>query len=240
MRIPAVVRLLTRNPFGTYLYPLAIGAIAFVVIIGVGLIASIGVNSPDELAGMNEGMRWNGAIWSILGPLIGVGVGAMTQHFPLSLGLGLTRREFLVGASIVFLATAAFYSIVIAVMKWIESATNGYGLHVRMFDVVYVGTGTTWQTLVQTFLLLLSALFVGAAFATVVKRFGQLVLWSVIAALVIAAMIASSVVTVTGSWSEVASWAAGSTWGMWMGLLVAIGALGAIAWALLVRRAPVR
>ncbi|KAB1656713.1 hypothetical protein F8O01_10020 [Pseudoclavibacter chungangensis] len=240
MRIRAVVRLHTRNPFGTYLFPFAIGGIAFAVILIVGLIAAISTNDAEDLAAMNEGMRWNGAVWAILGPLIGVGVGAMTQYFPLSLGLGLTRREFLVGTSVVFLATAALYAIVITLLNWLEVATNGYGLHVRMFDVVWVGMDSPWRTLVQTFLLLCAFLFLGAASATVVKRFGQLVLWLVIGVGVLAVVIGSSAVTLAGSWPEVAAWVVDAQWGLWMSLLALLALVGAAAWVLLVRRAPVR
>src|SRR5699024_12786743 len=107
---------------------------------------------------------------------LGYGFTSMAQFFPLALGLGLTRREFAAGLSLVFVGNAAAYSVLITIGKTIESATDGFGLWIRFFDVFYTSTGAPWQTLVQTFLLSLGALFLGAAITAAFLRFGQLFL----------------------------------------------------------------
>lgn len=237
-RTASVIKLHTQRRFNTFGLPLLILAAATSIVLVIGTVANL---NTDDLASMREGMRWNGAIWSILGPLMGVGFTAMLQVFPLSLGLGLTRREFAAGTAAVFAIIAGFFTAIITVLKVIEQATDGFGLSVRIFDVVYVGTGPWWQTLVQTFLLLLMAMFIGAALSTVYLRFGQRGLWIVLTAIGLGWLLVIGLISVTsGAWEAVLTAFAGVAWIGWMGVLVGIGAVAALAWLLLIRRAPVR
>src|SRR5699024_2688732 len=157
------------------------------VILAVGMI--VGTLGAGVQAEMYEGMVYNGAIFALLGPMIAQGFASMGQHFPLALGMGLTRREFAVGLSAVFLLNAAGYALLVTIGKTIEVATEGFGLQVRFFDVFYTSTGAAWQTFVQTFLVIAAVMFLGAAITAGFLRFGQPFLWvgaSVIALLAMA------------------------------------------------------
>lgn len=160
MRSRNVIEMHLVNRMQAFGWPLVGLAIALAVVLGVG--ALIGSQAPEARAEMYDGMQWNGAIFALLGALLGYGFTSMAQFFPLALGLGLTRREFAAGLSLVFVGNAAAYSVLITIGKTIESATDGFGLWIRFFDVFYTSTGAPWQTLVQTFLLILGALFLGA------------------------------------------------------------------------------
>lgn len=238
LRTGSVIRLHARNWSSLLLMPLTIMAITFVVILAIGVIANLVGGNLDN---MYEGMRWNGAVWSGIGPIVALGIGAMLQFFPLSLGLGLTRREFLAGTSVVIVGIAGVFTLLITVLKAIEQATTGWGLRVRMFDTVWVGTGPAWQTAVQTFLVLLTGMLVGAALSTVFLRFGQNVLWLVIAAFALVGVLGAGLVIVL---EDLASWfwstMASMTWGSWMLVLGLVVLVFAGAWVLLVRKAPVR
>lgn len=120
-------------------WPLIAVTFAFLVILGVSLI--VGSQGPEAQAEMYYDLQWNGAIFALLGPLIGYGFTSMGQYFPLALGLGLTRWEFATGLSVVFLGNADFYSVLITIGKIIEKATDGFGLSIRFFDVFYTSTG---------------------------------------------------------------------------------------------------
>ena len=171
--------------------------------------------------------------------LIGYGFISMGQYFPLALGLGLTRREFAAGVSAVFLGNALVYSVLITIGKTIEKATEGFGLGIRFFDVFYTSTGAPWQTLVQTFLLILTVLFLGAAITAAVLRFGQVFLWVAAAILALIGLgILSGVLLLDGfgrSLLDVLTMG----WGPWMGVIAVIGAVSAGAWLVLVRRTQV-
>lgn len=240
-RTASVIQLHTQRRFNTFVLPFIFLGVAFAIVLGIGVIANLSVDDPSQLDGMNEGMWWNGAVWSVLGPLMGFGFTAMLQIFPLSLGLGITRREFAAGTVAVFGIVAATFTVPITVMKVIERATDGFGLRIRVFDVVYVGTGDWWQTAVQTFLLLLMAMFVGAAVSTVFLRWGQRGLWITLTALALVPFVVVATAPVVPGMVEQLFIAFGRvSWIGWMGIIALIGVIAAAAWMLLIRRAPVR
>src|SRR5699024_6331240 len=147
MRIRNVIDMHLVNRMLAFGWPLIAITFALVIILAVGII--VGSQGHEVRAEMYYGMQWNGAIFALLGPMIGYGFTSMGQYFPLALGLGLTRREFATGLSVVFLGNAVAYSVLITIGKTIEKATEGFGLGIRFFDVFYTSTGAPWQTLVQ-------------------------------------------------------------------------------------------
>lgn len=217
--------------------PIALG-IALVVVLSIGAI--LGAQGPEATDGMYEGMRFNGAIFAILGPMIGYGFTSMGQYFPLALGLGVTRREFATGVTLVFLGNAVVYSLLITIGKIIEVATDGFGLQIRFFDVFYVGTGPAWQTLIQSFLVLLTVMFLGAAITTVFLRFGQAFLWTAgaVLALLLVALLAG--IAFLDGFGRALLDLFTMGWGSWMGVIAAICLASAAVWLLLVRRTQAR
>lgn len=238
MRLRSVIDMHTVHRMQAFGWQPIVGAVALVLVLAVGAI--IGSQGPEVRAGMYEGMTWNGAIFSLLGPMIGYGFVSMGQYFPLALGLGLTRREYAAGLSLIFLANAVVYSVIITLGKIIEVATGGFGLQIRFFDVFYTGTGPAWQTLVQTFLLILGVLFLGAAITAAHLRWGQAFLW--IAGIVLGAL----AVTLLAGIIFVGGFGRGLLdlltmgWGPWMAVIALIGAVSAGIWLLLVRRTQAR
>ncbi|ATG52854.1 hypothetical protein CFK38_15965 [Brachybacterium vulturis] len=238
MRSRNVIDMHLVNRMQAFGWPLFAVTIAFMVILAVGLI--VRSQGGEAQAGMYEGMEWNGAIFALLGPLIGYGFTSMGQYFPLALGLGLTRREFAAGVSAVFLGNAVIYSVLITIGKTIERATEGFGLRIRFFDVFYTGTGSSWQTLVQTFLLILAVLFLGAAITAAFQRFGQAFLWLSAAALALIGLGVLAGVVFLDGFGRALLDVLTMGWGPWMGVIAVIGALSAGVWLMLVRRTQVR
>src|SRR5699024_10615149 len=237
MRSRNVIDMHLVNRMQAFGWPLFAVTVAFAVVLSVGLI----MRSQGATAqlGMYEGMQWNGAIFALLGPLIGYGFTSMGQYFPLALGLGLTRREFAAGVSAVFLGNALVYSVLITIGKTIEKATEGFGLGIRFFDVFYTSTGASWQTLVQTFLLILTVLFLGAAITAAFLRFGQAFLWISGAVLALIGLgILSGVLLLDGFGRGLLDLLT-MGWGPWMAVIAVIGVLSAGAWLVLVRRTQV-
>ena len=237
MRSRNVIAMHLVNRMQAFGWPLFAVTVAFAVILAVGLI--VRSQGPAAQAGMYEGMQWNGAIFALLGPLIGYGFTSMGQYFPLALGLGLTRREFAAGLSAVFLSNAVVYSVLITIGKTIEKATDGFGLSIRFFDVFYTSTGAWWQTLVQTFVLILAVLFLGSALTAALQRFGQVFLWVSAAVLALIALgVLAAVVFLDGVGRALLD-VLTMGWGPWMGVIAVIGVLSAGAWLVLVRRTQV-
>lgn len=237
MRLRPVLHLHSVNRMQAFAWPLITTSIALAIVLVIGAI--IGGIDETARAGMSEGMRWNGAIFALLGPMIGYGFVSMGQYFPLALGLGLTRREFAAGLSLVFVLNAVAYTAIVTIGKAIERATGGFGLDVRFFDVVYTSTGSLGQTIVQTFVLILLVLFLGAAITTAFQRFGQPVLWLGGALLALIAVgIFAAVVFVDGVGARLLD-LLGMGWAGWMGVAALVAVLAAGVWLLLVRRTQV-
>ncbi|QUW18202.1 hypothetical protein [Agrococcus sp. Marseille-Q4369] len=246
MRIRNVIQLHTVNRMQAFGWPLLImlASLAIVLVIGgivVNVATAAGAESLAEAReGMNTGMMFNGAIFALLGPLIGFGFTAMGQYFPLALGLGLTRREFAIGTALVFAFNAAFYAVIVTIGKVIEVATGGYGLGVRFFDVVYTGVGEWWQTLIQTFILILGVALIGAAITSAFHRWGQPFLWIfwIALATIVVGILAGALLS-EGFRGLVVDIAA-MGWMPWMVVAAALSAIGGAIWFTLVRRAQAR
>jgi hypothetical protein len=237
MRSRNVIDMHLVNRMQAFGWPLFAVTLAFLIILAVGLI--VRSQGLEAQLGMYEGMEWNGAIFALLGPMIGYGFTSMGQYFPLALGLGLTRREFATGLSTVFLGNAVVYSVLITIGKTVEKATDGFGLHVRFFDVFYTSTGAWWQTLVQTFLLILTVLFLGAAITTAFQRFGQVFLWLGGTVLALLALGILSGVAFLDGFGRALLDLLTMGWGPWMGVIALLGVLSAGLWLVLVRRTQV-
>ncbi|HEX7352170.1 hypothetical protein [Brachybacterium sp.] len=237
MRSRNVIDMHLVNRMQAFGWPLFAVTLAFLIILAVGLI--VRSQGLEAQLGMYEGMEWNGAIFALLGPMIGYGFTSMGQYFPLALGLGLTRREFATGLSTVFLGNAVVYAVLITIGKTVEKATDGFGLHVRFFDVFYTSTGAWWQTLVQTFLLILTVLFLGAAITTAFQRFGQVFLWLGGTVLALLALGILSGVAFLDGFGRALLDLLTMGWGPWMGVIALLGVLSAGLWLVLVRRTQV-
>lgn len=246
MRIRNVVQLHTVNRMQAFGWPLIIMmlSLTLVLIIGAIILTVAGNLGEADLAdareGMRRGMQWNGAIFALLGPLIGFGFTAMGQYFPLALGLGLTRREFAAGTTLVFVGNAILYATIVTIGKVIEVATGGFGVGIRFFDVVYTGIGEWWQTLIQTFLLILSVMLVGAAITTAFHRWGQSFLWIFWISLAIVVVAITGGLLLSEDFRALAQDIGAMGWLPWMGVTAALGAIGAAVWLALVRRAQAR
>lgn len=238
MRTRSVIRMHTVNPMQAFGWPFFIMLLALVVVIVIGAI--VGSQGGQARAAMSEGMAWNGAIFALLGPLIGFGFTSMGQYFPLALGLGVTRREFASGVTLMFLANAVGYAIIVTIGKAIEVATGGFGLSVRFFDVFYTGTGAVWQTFVQTFLVIIVSLFLGAAITAAFLRWGQKFLWTgaAVLAVIVLALLAAGILVdgVADGMLDIILMG----WVPWMAVLAGIGVVSAGVWLLMLRRAQLR
>jgi len=237
MRYRSVIDMHFVNRMQAFGWQLIVAAFALAIILVVGVIVAL--RAPEAQLEMYEGMTWSGAIFALLGPMIGLGFTSMSHYFPLALGMGLTRREFATGLSIVFLGYSSALAVVITIGKIIEAATDGFGLHIRFFDVFYTGTGPAWQTLIQSFLLIVAVLFLGAAITAAFLRFGQPFLWiSAIVLALIGLAIVAAVLLIDGFGRDLLDLLTMS-WGPWMLVIAAIGALSAAVWLHLVRRTQV-
>jgi len=216
-RVWNVVRLhmISKNTFIVIPWLIIAGATVVSLVIPA-LLAYNGVSRAD----ISEGAVNSWAVLSPMWYLCAVAVLAIAQFFPFSLGFGVTRRDFYLGTSLVFLISAIATGAVLATLGEIETATDGWGLGARMYTALFFDQGSWIANFFLFTVIQLGILFVGAAIATVYMRWrmwGMLVFWL---GSVVVIVVALSAITLTDSWTAV-----GET-------LANLGVMGVFAWAL--------
>jgi len=215
-RILTIVRLLFANPSTAIWTPVLI--LTFILLMNIAIYAIIRANIPED----GETANINGGAFFIYVYMLVVAVMTINQAFPLSLGYGSTRRDFLLGFGVFAIVLSIGYSLLLATATAIEEATNGWGVGLNFFT-----TGVLWQTdwwqaisfSVLTFLLFFS---IGAATASVYVRWkaiGMYVFWGALVLIVIGG---GALVTWLGAWGQVGAF------------FVWAGVLGSAAWSLII------
>lgn len=211
--------LITVDRKGLILVPLVSALVAFIIVLGVGVSFLLLNDNQSYRPGLREGMQWSGAIFMVLGPLIATGAAVMASSFGLALGLGLSRREYLRAAMSFYLIQATVSAVFITAVRQLELATDGWGLSVRFFDVIYLGEGEWWQFFIQTLLVILTAALLFAVVSVCLKRWGRTAGYTLsLIVLAVAAVIVVLAATTSGFWQGLAT----TPWAAWMAILFGV------------------
>ena len=186
--------------------PWIIVGAAFVITVIISAIITYATGSTPNSPEAMEGQRYS---WAVLAPqwyLIVVAVQAIGMTFPFALGFSVTRRDFYLGTSLLFVLISAFNAAAFALLTQVEKLTNGWGMGAHMFNALWFGIDGWWVDLLSYFSMQLFIFFLGASVATIYMRWrmpGMLVFWVSLAALVLGAL---ALITFTNSWPGVAAW----------------------------------
>jgi hypothetical protein len=182
-RIWNVVRLHMTNSWVIVQTPAIILALIFAVNYAIWAILDVSISMDSGEA--VDGTQWSGAATFIFVYMAVVAAQAITVTFPFALGYSVTRREYYLGTSLLFLLVSAGYAVVLAILATIEG-----GL----------------QRLFVFFALFLFFFFTGAAISTIYMRwrmYGMIAFWAALGVLLIGLV---ALATYTGSWPEVGAW----------------------------------
>lgn len=216
-RVSTVVRLLLTNPWTAILTPLLI--LTFILLLNIGILAVIRANLPAD---GGEVGNINGGAFFLFVYILVIAVQSVNQAFPLALGYGSTRRDFLLGFGVFAVLLAGGYSLLLAVAAQIEQATGGWGVGLDFFTTGVLWQTDWWQAFVFGLLAFLFFFGIGAATAAVYVRWrttGMYVFW---AGLVLLLAGAAMLVTWLHAWAQVGAF------------FVAAGVLGSAAWSLVI------
>jgi hypothetical protein len=203
-RIWNVVRLHMTNSWVIVQTPAIILALIFAVNYAIWAILDVSISMDSGEA--VDGTQWSGAATFIFVYMAVVAAQAITVTFPFALGYSVTRREYYLGTSLLFLLVSAGYAVVLAILATIEEATGGWGLGGHMFTAIYFGDEGGLQRLFVFFALFLFFFFTGAAISTIYMRwrmYGMIAFWAALGVLLIGLV---ALATYTGSWPEVGAW----------------------------------
>jgi hypothetical protein len=218
-RIWNVVRLHFVNTATTIIVPwIVLGSIFAINLMIWAIIYSAA--APEDRAKIADGTQWSGSIFYIFVYMLVVAVQAISTTFPFALGFSVTRRDYYLGTSLSFLLLSGGYAIALTALSLLEDATNGWGLHGRMFTAVYFGGDAWYERLFVFFVGLAFFFFVGSIFAAVWVRWKQYGLLGLTIALALLLVGAVALISFTNNWPAVGAW------------FVANGPVGVVAWML--------
>ncbi|RBP64210.1 hypothetical protein DFO66_10786 [Brevibacterium sanguinis] len=217
--------------------PLAFTGAAFLVVLGVGICFLLFSSDPNYRSGLSEGMKWSGAVFTVLGPLFATGALLMANTFELALGLSLTRREYTRAALCFYLVQAVIAAVVMTLVRQVEVATNGWGLSVRFFDVVYLGQGPWWQFAIQAFLVVLLGSLLLALITICGQRWRRTAWYSMGLGLLV--VVAVVVLVAALDWNAFREFLA-LPWTAWMAILAIAGLVMTAALNAITRRYEIR
>jgi len=217
-RIWNVVRLHFTNTWVIIQTPAIILALIFAVNYAIWSVLDVSISmEPGEAV---DGTQWSGAASFVFVYMSVVAAQAITVTFPFALGYSVTRREYYLGTSLLFVLVSAGYAVVMTILAAIEEATNGWGRGGHMFTAVYFGEEGGLARLFVFFAMFLFFFFSGAAISTIYMRwrmYGMIAFWTVLGIALIGLV---ALVTYTRSWPVVGEWFATN------------GASGVAAWLL--------
>jgi hypothetical protein len=169
--VVSTVRLHLNQRVGTFAVPLYITGTVAVFSVLVSLLFWRSGSLPGT-AGWIQGSQSNpGIAYGLVGFLVYFGVASVATTFPFALTLGATRRSFVTGTLLWYGITAAYITVVLALLTAIELATDHWFAGFYIFDVYVLGAGDLLRLVPIVFLGVLTALTVGGVFAASWVRF---------------------------------------------------------------------
>jgi hypothetical protein len=147
--------------------------------------------------------RYVGGLASIFAILFILGLQSVARSLPFGLALGLSRRSYCLGTTLLAAALAAIVGVVATVGQAIERATDGWGLHMGFFRVPYILNGPWYLTWLTSFVAVTLLFVYGMWFGLVYRRWSLAGLLVFLAAQVSVLMIGAVVATATHAWHQI-------------------------------------
>jgi hypothetical protein len=150
--------------------------------------------------------RNTGAASSLHFFVLAAAILAVLRGLPFALGMGASRRAFVLGTGLTGLVLAGVMGSAWAVLRRIEELSNGWGLHGHFFDFPWMHESSWFVVWIMMMLSIGACFAVGALVASVWARFGMssLVIGGPVAILVFGGL--GVLTSVQHWWGNVWSW----------------------------------
>ncbi|MEQ3554515.1 hypothetical protein WIS52_28950 [Pseudonocardia nematodicida] len=153
--------------------------LAAIFVVNLAIWWAIRANVDDPGAGTTGALS---ALFIIVGSMYLV---TMTQVMPFAISLGLTRRHFYLGVSVLLALETLLHAVVLTAMLGIERMTGGWGVGTNFFSMTFMPEqGPVLQVLTYWGPLLTFG-FVFLALGAVFRRWGQIGIWTIALALLL-------------------------------------------------------
>ena len=216
-------------PWVILLMPWAILAVSFIV--NLVIFSRVPVaNAPH-----ND----TGGVASIYVFFLVIGVSSIGRSLPFGLALGVSRRSFYAGTTLLGAALALVDGLALTVLQAIERATDGWGANMHFFQVSYILDGPWYLTWLTSSVALALLWVWGMWFGIVYRRWNLFGSVAFIAAQVSVVVVAVLIVTWADAWSGFGHFFTGLTAAGLTGLLAGLAALLLAGGHATIRRATV-
>jgi hypothetical protein len=196
-RTLATARMHLVNPLLTIGIPWAIVLLSFAINLPIWALTD---------AGKAPGGGITGGVLSLYITVLVVYVQSVTQLLPFAMGMSISRRTFYRGTALVAVGSALAYGIALSVLTQVEDATGGWGVGLQFWAPGPVDVDNWALQVVVSGAPMLAAAFLGVGIGVVMKRWGQLGLWS----LVVGALLVFGGLAILVSWQQ--AWGDVGTW----------------------------
>jgi hypothetical protein len=112
----------------------------------------------------------SGEVFAIYAAYLAMGVVTVIRWLPLTLALGVSRRDYFIGVTFLAVALSVVDGLVLALFQILERATGGWGSSLHFFRVPYIFAGPWYLTWLTSFVLLTVSFVWGMWFGIVYKR----------------------------------------------------------------------
>ncbi|MGQ7787487.1 hypothetical protein [Nesterenkonia sp. K-15-9-6] len=215
--------------------PAIVLAASWGLAVGIGLWISALV---DDRVPVEEPI-YTGAAQAVLWCLVFMAAYSGTHTFPFALALSYSRRVYLIGALLAFLAVSLGYGVAAAGGAALEEATDGFGAHVYVFALPYLLTDGFIALGAMATTASMLVMLAGFGAAMLYKRFSVTVTWTVIIGLVAVLAVAAMLLWQADAWPTVWQWMTEQTpWRIAGWLVTPVVALALVDYWLIRRATP--
>jgi hypothetical protein len=145
----------------------------------------------------------SGELFAIYAAFVAMGVVTVVRWFPFALALGVSRRTYFMGITLLALILSAVDGLVLTLFQGLESATNGWGSGLHFFRVPYIFAGPWYLTWLTSFVLLTVCFVYGMWYGIVFRRWNLFGLMTFIIVQVVALTTAVAVATTAHAWTSI-------------------------------------
>jgi len=144
---------------------------------------------------------YTGGLATIYIFLLVCGAVIMTRSLPFGLMLGISRRTYYLGTSLLVVALGVVYGLGLTLLQLVERATGGWGVSLHFFRIPWILDGPWYQTWLTSFVLLVAFFLYGMWYGLVFRRWNVAGLVLFIAAQILVALLVVVAVSLTHDWS---------------------------------------
>jgi hypothetical protein len=147
--------------------------------------------------------RYVGGLASIFVIAFVLGAQSVARSLPFGLALGLSRRSYYLGTTLLAIALAAAVAVIASVGQAVERASGGWGIDMGFFRVPYILDGSWYLTWLTSFVMITLLFVYGMWYGLVYRRWNLIGLASFVAGQIIVLLVGALATTWTHAWHDI-------------------------------------